>query len=206
MTSRRVESVFSWLGSRCIRAVAALLAAATVAGSAWADDEPRFTRAEVTVEVPDVEVIDETGAIVRWRDVLLQDKPVFVEFVFATCTTICPVLSAGFSSMQRRLGEDRDRVALVSVTIDPEHDTPEELDKYLKRYGADSGWSFYTGSRADIDIIMRSFDAYVANKMSHRPLTFVRSPKTGGWVKLFGFAGTADLLKELELAEQGSAE
>lgn len=191
------------------RAVCRLLSAVVVTSMAsaigWAD-EPRFTRTDITVDVPDLEVIDQTGAIVRLRDVLLQDKPVFVEFVYATCTTICPVLSAGFSSMQRKLGDDRDRVALVSFTIDPEHDTPEELDKYLKRYGADSGWSFYTGSRADIDAIMRSFDAYVANKMSHRPLTFVRSPKSGGWVKLFGFAGTADLLKELERAEQGSAE
>jgi protein SCO1 len=154
--------------------------------------------------VPDVTVIDETGTILPLRDVLLQDRPVFVEFVYATCTTICPVLSAGFSSMQRKLGDDRDRVALVSFTIDPEHDTPEELDKYLKRYGAKSGWSFYTGTRADIDDIMRAFDAYVADKMSHRPLTFVRSPKDGSWVRLFGFAGTADLLAELVRAEGGA--
>lgn len=188
------------------RAVCRLLSAVVVTSMAsaigWAD-EPRFTRTDITVDVPDLEVIDQTGAIVRLRDVLLQDKPVFVEFVYATCTTICPVLSAGFSSMQRKLGDDRDRVALVSFTIDPEHDTPEELDKYLKRYGAKDGWSFYTGTREDIDTIMRAFDAFVADKMSHRPLTFVRTPKTGRWVRLFGFAGTADLLAELVRAEGG---
>jgi protein SCO1/2 len=184
--------------------LAAVLMMGVVSG-VWPADEPRFTRTDVTVEVPDVEVIDEAGTILRLRDVLLQDRPVFVEFVYATCTTICPVLSAGFSSMQRKLGDDRDRVALVSFTIDPEHDTPEELDSYLKRYGAKSGWSFYTGTRADIDDIMRAFDSYVANKMSHRPLTFVRSPRDGSWVKLFGFAGTADLLAELERAEGGGS-
>ncbi len=107
---------------------------------------------------------------------MLGDRPVFVEFIFATCTTICPVLSAGFASVQRKLGDDREEVLLVSLTIDPEHDGPEELRQYLDRYGAKSGWDFYTGTRKDIDEVMRAFDAFVPDKMSHRPLTFVHAP------------------------------
>jgi protein SCO1/2 len=202
MTSRELRACVA----RAVQTVLIVVLAATPAGWSRAEGEPRFTRTDVTIAIPEVEVIDQDGRVFSFSDVVTADKPVFVEFVFATCTTICPVLSAAFSSVQRKLGDDRDRVRLVSITIDPEHDTPEELAKYLDRYGAKSGWSFYTGNRLDIDRIMKAFDAFVADKMSHRPLTFVRSPKTGTWVRLYGFAGTADLLAELERAESGSAE
>jgi protein SCO1/2 len=172
-------------------------------------DAPRFTRTEVTVEVPDVTLIDQNGREVDFRKAMLGDRPVFVEFIFATCTTICPVLSAGFASMQRKLGDDREEVLLVSPTIDPEHDGPEELRQYLDRYGAKSGWDFYTGTRQDIDLVMRAFDAFVPDKMSHRPLTLIHGPGRDVWVRIDGFAGSKDLMEELEHArgdEDGEGE
>jgi protein SCO1/2 len=129
-----------------------------------------------------------------------------VEFIFATCTTICPILSAGFASIQRKLGDDREKVLLVSITIDPEHDGPEELRKYLDRYGAKSGWDFYTGTREDIDKVMRAFDAFVPDKMSHKPLTHVHAPGRDHWVEIDGFAGSKDLMRELEHAMGGQGE
>lgn len=169
-----------------------------VAALAPAADAPRFTRTVVTVDVPAVTLIDQEGRRVQFRDTLLGDKPVFVEFIFATCTTICPVLSAGFASVQRKLGDAREQVRLVSITIDPEHDGPEELQAYLDRYGAKSGWDFYTGSRKDIDQVMRGFDAFIPDKMSHRPLTFIHAPGAKEWVRIEGFAGSRDLMEEVE--------
>jgi len=181
----------------------ALAAAAIVAVAAWgsAADTPRFTRSEVKVDVPDVTLIDQDGNEVKFRDLLITDTPVFVDFIFATCTTICPVLSAGYASMQRKLVDDPDRVRLVSITIDPENDGPQELTAYLERYGARPGWEFLTGTREDIDDVMQAFNAWVPDKMSHRPLIYIRSPKDGSWVELKGFAGGKDLMAELERAE-----
>jgi protein SCO1/2 len=177
-----------------------------VAAFASPADAPRFTRREVSLEMPDVTLIDQHGGEVAFRQAMLGDKPVFVEFIFATCTTICPVLSAGFASIQRKLGDDREKVLLVSLTIDPEHDGPEELRAYLDRYGAKSGWDFYTGTREDINKVMRSFDAFVPDKMSHRPLTLVHGPGRDHWIEIDGFAGSKDLMKELELALGGEDE
>jgi protein SCO1/2 len=171
-----------------------------VTGVASPADAPRFTREEVAIEVPDVTLIDQYGREARLRQEVLGDKPVFIEFIFATCTTICPVLSAGFASVQRKLGDDREKVLLVSITIDPEHDGPEEMRKYLDRYGAKSGWDFFTGTREDIDLVMRAFDAFVADKMSHRPLTFIHRPGRESWVRIDGFAGSKDLMQEIENA------
>lgn len=177
-----------------------------IAAPGPAADAPRFTRSLVELDIPDVTVIDQEGREIDFREVMLGERPVFVEFIFATCTTICPVLSAGFASVQRKLGDDRERVRLVSITIDPEHDGPEELRAYLERYGARSGWDFFTGTRHDIDLVMRGFDAYVPDKMSHRPLTFVHAPGEKEWVRIDGFAGSRDLLKEAERALGGNDE
>ena len=165
-----------------------------------AEKEPRFTRTTVDVRIPGVTLINQDGEAVDFGAVLQSDKPVFVDFIFATCTTICPILSAGYSSLQRKLGDERDQVRLISITIDPEHDGPEELTEYLQRYRAQSGWDFLTGTREDIDLVMRGFDAFVPDKMSHRPLIFIRSADSGEWVRIYGFAGSADLLNELRLA------
>jgi protein SCO1/2 len=128
---------------------------------------------------------------------------VFVDFVFATCTTICPVLSAGYSNLQRKLGNESDHVRLISISIDPEHDGPEEMTAYLNRYRAQAGWDFLTGTREDIDSVLRAFDAFIPDKMAHRPLTFIRSPKDGRWVQLDGFAGSSELLEEFRRASKG---
>jgi protein SCO1/2 len=86
----------------------------------------------------------------------------------------------------------------VSITIDPEHDSPEVMREYLKRYRAKPGWDFLTGSRADIDRVMHAFDAYVPNKMSHYPLTLLRGPGEGRWIRIYGLIGTSDLLDEYQ--------
>jgi len=178
--------------------VAAALVLSLPATGLLAEEKARYTRTVEDLEIPDVTLVNQDGDIVEFRAKVLGDKPVFVEFIFATCTTICPILSAGFASMQRKLGPEAQEVELISITIDPEHDNPEELTKYLDRYRAQPGWDFLTGTREDIDQVMKAFDAYVPDKMSHRPLTFVRSPVDGHWVRLHGFVGTADLLAELQ--------
>jgi len=204
MTNPWVRSRMSTEALRFPRLIVSLLIAAAVGGQGWSADNPRFTRDEVKVDPPAVTLIDQNGNRIDFRALTLSDKPVFVDFIFATCTTICPVLSAGYTSIQRKLGDDLDRVTLVSITIDPENDGPEELTAYLERYRAKPGWEFLTGTRADIDTVMRAFDAYVPDKMSHRPLLFIRTPSDGSWVRLYGFAGSADLMAELARASGGA--
>jgi len=196
---RQSQDLRSPLTRTVHRTIATLVAVAVAAVAAAADEAPRFTRTEVEVTAPDVTLIDQRGDEVSFVQVMSSNRPVFVEFIFATCTTICPVLSAGYASLQRKL-DDEDAVDLISITIDPEHDGPSELREYLDRYGARPGWDFLTGSRKDIDAVMRAFDAFIPDKMSHQPLIFIRSPKDGSWVRLYGFPGSKDLLAEYEKA------
>lgn len=146
--------------------------------------------------MPDVVLVNQNGSKVRFKSLTESDKPVIVDFIYGTCTTICPVLSASFVNLQRKLGADAADVHLVSISIDPENDTPRVMTDYLKRFRAQPGWDFLTGSRQDIDKVMKSFDAYMRDKMEHKPLTFIRIPSTGKWVRIYGLIGSKDFLNE----------
>jgi protein SCO1/2 len=181
--------------------VGAILLALSISGLA-ADEGPRFTRSEVEIDIPPVILINQKGDTVDLRTQLKKDEPVLVDFMFATCTTICPVLSAGYANIQRELVDSPDQVHLISISIDPEHDGPEEMTAYLERYRAKPGWDFLTGTRDDIDRVMKAFDAFVPDKMSHRPLMFIRMPEGNRWVRIHGFARGADLMKEIRQASE----
>lgn len=156
----------------------------------------RYKRTLAEYTIPDINLINQDREEVNLREFLNSGKPVFLDFIFGTCTTICPVLSAGFSNMQRKLGPEVDKVHFVSISIDPEYDTPEVMRQYLDRYRGKPGWNYFTGTRKDIDAAMYAFDAYVPNKMSHYPLTFLWMPGNKKWVRIFGMISTKDLMFE----------
>lgn len=176
----------------------ALMATATAPGARAA--ELRYRRTVESYVVPDVLLVNENGKKVHLKSFLVSNEPVMVEFIYGTCTTICPILSAGFASLQRKLGTDSRHVRLVSITIDPENDTPKVMHEYLARYHAKPGWDFLSGSRADIDRVMRAFAAYVPDKMYHFPLTLIRYPKSGTWVRINGLMSSSELMAEYEAA------
>ena len=157
-----------------------------------------YKRTVEKYNVPDIVLVNQDGKKVRLQSLLTGDAPVIVDFIYGTCTTICPVLSAGFVNMQGKLAVTGQKVRLVSITIDPENDTPKIMKEYLKRYRAKSGWDFLTGSRTDIDTVMRAFNAYIPDKMSHYPLNMIRNPKDGSWVRLFGIMSSREFLEEYQ--------
>jgi len=155
-----------------------------------------YDRTIENYSVPDVVLVNQDGVKVRLKELMQTNKPVIIDFIFGTCTTICPILSTSFINLQNKLGPDSQKIHLVSITIDPEHDSPRVMKEYLKRYRAKPGWDFLTGSRADIDKVMSAFDAYVPNKMSHLPLTLIHSPEDGKWIRIFGLMGSSEFLSE----------
>ncbi len=159
----------------------------------------RYERSVESYDIPDVTLLNQDRARVRLKEVIANsDKPLMLDFIFGTCTTICPILSAGFSNLQRKLGPEAGEVTLISISIDPEHDVPEVMKKYLEKYRAQPGWDFLTGSRSDIDKVAKALDAFVPDKMSHRPLTFLKSPGNEEWIRIDGLISTRALLEEYQ--------
>lgn len=146
--------------------------------------------------IPDLVVIDMNNNKVSLPEALGDDGPVILNFIFTTCTTICPVLSATFSQVQRELGDEAKNLRMISITIDPEQDTPERLKEYAARFKAGADWHFLTGSIENIIATQKAFDAYRGDKMNHIPLTFVRSTADGQWLRLEGFTSAAEVVAE----------
>jgi protein SCO1/2 len=159
------------------------------------------------IKVPDTVLIDQNGKSLRFRTEAMAGRLVAINFVYTTCTTVCPVQSALFADVQKRLGEGAGKeIALISVTVDPLRDTPARLKAFAADYGAGPGWSFYTGNSQAVDEVLKAFDAYSANFTEHPPAVLVGDPRSGEWVRFFGFPSAAQIVgrvKELQAARQG---
>lgn len=155
------------------------------------------TRRIAEYTVPQVSLIREDGKTVSLPEELNDGRPVVLSFIYTTCTAICPVISQNLAQLQRKLGTDRDRVHLVSVSIDPEQDTPTRLAAYARKYGAGPEWQHYTGTVSASVATQRAFDVYRGDKMSHTPVTLLRAAPDKSWVRIEGFATANDLLTEI---------
>lgn len=189
------------LTSTAVVTVALLLVLVAGAG-AGAKEGKLYKRTIEEYVVPDVTLLNQDGEEVQLKSYFDTEKPIILDFVYGTCTTICPVLSVGFSYFQKKLGEDPDQVRMVSITIDPDNDTPEVIKLYLQKYGARPGWDGFTGKRENIVEVLEAFDAYVSNKMNHYPLTILRGSGEKEWVRVYGMLSASDLIAEYNLLKK----
>ncbi len=146
--------------------------------------------------IPKVTLLREDGAPVNLPTELNDGRPVVLNFVYTSCTTICPMSSQVFEEFQDGLGVERASVHLVSISIDPEQDTPARLRTYAAQFHASKSWNHYSGSLGSVTAVQRAFNAYFGDKMSHVPLTLLRASPGMPWVRFDGFARAEELLAE----------
>jgi len=104
----------------------------------------------VLSEVPAFTLTDQRGE--RFDSTRLDGRPWIASFIFTRCPSVCPLLTDAMRQVQDRTASAGDRLALVSFSIDPDHDTPEVLAGYARAHGADPArWSFLTGPREVIE-------------------------------------------------------
>ena len=149
--------------------------------------------------IPDVKVTTQDGEHVDFYQDLIKGKVVAVNFVFTTCTTVCPPMGALFSNLQKqngdRLGKD---IHLVSVSIDPTVDTPQRLKAWGAKFGARDGWTLVTGKKSEITTLLKAMNVYVANFQDHQPVTLLGNDATGEWKRSYGFTSAAKLTAMLD--------
>jgi protein SCO1/2 len=157
----------------------------------------RATRSSTELKVPDVTLVRDDGKTVSLPAELNDGLPVALNFVFTSCPTICPVMSQAFAQLQEKLGERDEKVHLVSISLDPEYDTPARLLEYAKKFHAGARWHFYTGTVEASRTAQRAFESARGDKMDHTPVTFLRAGTGDRWVRIDGFATPDELATEL---------
>lgn len=164
------------------------------AGGDHAERAP--TRSLRRYAVPAVRLVRDDGTAISLPDELNDGRPVVLNFIFTTCTTICPMMSSVFAQLEQRLGADASRVHLMSISIDPEQDTPARLHAYAQKFHAGPGWQHYTGTLAASVAAQRAFDVYRGGKMSHSLVTLMRAAPGKPWLRIEGFVTPEELVRD----------
>jgi cytochrome oxidase Cu insertion factor (SCO1/SenC/PrrC family)/mono/diheme cytochrome c family protein len=140
---------------------------------------------------PNVKLTDQDGKQWRFFDDMIKGKVVSINFVFTSCSSSCGLETARLVEVQKLLGDRVGKdVWFYSISIDPMADTPQELKKYAKNFGADMpGWRFFTGKEEDITLIRRKLGMYEdledksKNLTDHVLHTMLGNQATGRWMK-----------------------
>ena len=154
-------------------------------------NSPKQSRAHY--QIPDVSLINQDGEKVNLQKFLKDSEPYALNFIFTTCTTICPILTISFSHMQSELGDEADGLQIISITIDPEYDSPAVLKSYAEKVGATNNWTFLTGDYDAIVAVEKAFDANTPDKMDHKPVYFFKFKSGDNWVRVDGLSSGTDL-------------
>jgi cytochrome oxidase Cu insertion factor (SCO1/SenC/PrrC family) len=145
--------------------------------------------------IPDVKVYDQNGNRLNFYSDLIKNKTVAINFIFTTCTTICPPLTATFRRVQQDLQEASLNVQLISISVDPSTDTPERLRDFAAKFKAGPGWTFVTGDKTEIESLLQALGVAVANKNDHTPMILVGNDTTGYWTRTYGLSPPTTLVK-----------
>ena len=146
--------------------------------------------------VPAVRLVRDDGKVVSLPDEMNDGRPIVLNFIFTTCSSICPLMSSVFAQFERRLAADADKVHLMSISTDPEQDTPGRLREYARKFHAGLEWQHYTGTLAASITAQRAFDVYRGGKMSHTAVTLMRAAPGKPWLRIEGFVRPDDLVRD----------
>src|SRR5438309_1221396 len=156
------------------------------------------SRSTVTYETPAVDLLRDDGKRVLLPRELDDGRPVLLNFVFTTCSSICPLTSRTLEEFQHKLGREASKVHLMSISIDPEQDTPARLTAYARKFHAGPEWQYYTGSVAASIAAQKAFDVYRGEKMSHTAVTLMRSAPGKPWLRIEGFVTPDELMDDYQ--------
>jgi protein SCO1/2 len=142
------------------------------------------------IAIPDVALLDQNGRTVRFYSDLVKGNVVAVNFVFTTCTTICPIMTVNFKKLRELAG---DSVHLISVSVDPLVDTPARLSAWAARFAVPAPWTLVTGSKPDVDRLLKSLGVFTADKLDHQAIVLIGSGIDNRWIRANALAAPSKL-------------
>jgi len=153
------------------------------------------TAAASIPRMPDIEAYDQNGKQLRFYTDLVKGKTVAINFIFTSCTNICPPLTSTFRRVQQGLAEAASDARLITISVDPTTDTPEKLLVYAAKFKAEPGWTFVTGEKSEIDRLLKALGFAVADKNDHSPMILIGNDAAGYWTKAYGLSSPTSLVK-----------
>jgi protein SCO1 len=151
--------------------------------------------------IPDVALVNQHGERVRFYRDLVKGRVVVINFIFTTCSTVCPLLGVQFSTLQEMMGDRVGRdVALISLSVDPVVDTPQRLKAWSDRFDGGPGWTLLTGPKREVEALLKALHVFTPDKQAHTPTILIGNDATGTWRRTYGLvepAALADMLSDV---------
>jgi protein SCO1 len=147
-------------------------------------DFQAYTANALRQHFPNVLLTDQDNKKVHFYDDLIKGKIVIIQFMFSNCDRLCPMVTPNLLKVQKELEKEAPgAVKIVSITVDPDHDSPEVLKDYAAKFHVKPGWQFYTGRRAEIDQIRRELGLYYPEdrQFEHMNMLTIGREPTGQW-------------------------
>jgi len=150
----------------------------------------------------DLEVIDQNGQKLRFYSDVLKGRVVLISFIFTSCQDACPLIAQKLIQTRKLMVESiRDDVWYISLSVDSENDSPEDLKEFAKKQGADeSRWIFLTGDKKNIDTIISRLGQYAADINAHSTLMLAGNAITRHWIRVVPMTqagGVAEQMRQL---------
>jgi len=154
------------------------------------NENPSFS----SLKIPNSLVYDQNGKELDFYTDLIKGKTVAINFIFTTCTASCPPLTATFRKVQQDTAQRGLDVKLISISVDPTVDTPERLLAFAQKYNAEPGWTFVTGSKTEIDSLLKGLGVAITNKNDHTPMIMIGNDVADYWTRAYGLSAPTKLV------------
>jgi protein SCO1/2 len=155
------------------------------------------------VSVPDVQVVTQSGDRLHFTSELIKGRTAIVTSFFTTCTSMCPITQESLARVAKLLGARLGKeVIIVSLSVDPEKDTPERMKAWAEKFHIGPGWVLASGSKGDMQTLLKSLGLFVDLPQRHQSLLMVGGASSG-WVRVSSWTPAEKLAKLVETMAHG---
>ena len=147
-------------------------------------DFQAYTAYQLRQHFPNIQLVNQDGKKLRFYDDLIRGKIVIIQFMFTSCDRLCPMVTPNLVKIQKELQKQAPgEVNLVSISVDPDHDTPAALKEYAAKFHVGPNWQFLTGRKSEIEGLRRELGVFDPENTTfeHMNVITIGKEPTGQW-------------------------
>ena len=153
----------------------------------------------LNVELLDLDLLDQNAKQIKFASEAIASKIVALNFVYTSCNTTCPLITAIFANLQKKLGDRLgQQVRLVSLSINSMTDTPARLKEYADRFHAGPDWIWLTGDKQHVEKVLKGLGVYTADYAEHPPTILVGDAEQNTWFRFNGLPSPNQIAAKID--------